>query len=126
MSPFPMRNLGSLALFLLALPLAAQRIDSVAHELPVEAMPPSTLDELARQVVAQPLHGRHNERAHPMGRFAAKSTIEPTVAALTPAATAVAVPFIARGFRSSFDPLPAATAIFYSPHAGGAGGRHDV
>jgi hypothetical protein len=76
--------------------------------------------------VAQPLDGRHAERPHPMRRFAAKSTIEPTVADLTPAATAVAVPFIARGFRSSFDPLPAATAFFYPPDASGAVGPHHV
>ncbi|HKS23875.1 MAG TPA: hypothetical protein VJZ76_13820, partial [Thermoanaerobaculia bacterium] len=121
-----MRNLVSLALFLLALPLAAQRIDSVAHELPVEAMPPATLDELARQVVAQPLDGRHDERPRRAHRFAAKSTAPAIVPELVTAPAAVAVPFIARGFRSSFDPLPAATAYFYPPDASGAVGPHHV
>lgn len=126
MSPVLMRNLVSLALFLLALPLAAQRIDSVAHELPVEAMPPATLDELARQVVAQPLDGRHDERPRHTRRFAAKNTTKPIVADFVTAPTAVAVPFVARGFRSSFDPLPAATAYFYPPDAAGAAGPHHV
>jgi hypothetical protein len=121
-----MRNLGALLLFLFALPLAAQRIDSVAHTLPVEAMPPARLDELAHQVVAQPLDGRHDERPRHAQRFAAKSTTEPIVADLVTAPTAVAVPFVARGFRSSFDPLPAATSYFYPPDASGAVGPHHV
>jgi len=121
-----MRNLGLLLLFLLALPLAAQRIDSVAHPLPVEAMPPATLGELARQVVAQPLDGRHDERPRPARRFAAKRTTEPIVADFVTAPAAVAVPVVARGFRSSFDPLPAATAYFYPPDAAGAVGPHHV
>src|ERR1044071_2661114 len=94
MSRLPMRNLVPLALFLLALPLAAQRIDSVPHALPVEAMPPATLDELARQVVAQPLDGRHDERPHHTQRFAAKSTMEPIVADFVTAPAAVAVPVV--------------------------------
>ena len=126
MSRLPMRNLASLALFLLALPLAAQRIDSVAHTLPVEAMPPATLDELARQVVAQPLNGRHDERPRHTRRIAAKSTMAPVVADFVTAPAAVAVPVVARGFRSSFDPLPAATAYFYPPDAAGAVGPHHV
>jgi hypothetical protein len=127
MWPVHMRNLGALALLLFALPLAAQRIDSVAHALPVEAMPPATLDELARQVVAQPLEGRHDQRPRPAQRFASKSTAQtPVVADFVTAPTAAAVPFVARGFRSSFDPLPAATQAFYPPDASGAVGPHHV
>src|ERR1043165_4941245 len=77
-----MRTLSLLAL-LVALPLAAQRIDDVPHAAAVAELAPATLGELARVAVMTP-GGEHDEKMRPAP--AAKRTRANAIAAeLVPA-----------------------------------------
>ena len=121
-----MRRLSLLAV-LVALPLAAQRIDGLPHAAAVAELAPATLGELARAAV-MPAGGEHDEKTRPAP--APRRTHANAIAAeLVPAPEADISAPPARGFRASFDSPALSPAAGYvtPPDASGAvGPRHVV
>src|SRR5436305_8341440 len=82
------------------------------------ALPPATLEELARVQVA-PAAGEHRER--PLAPHPLSALTNATAASMIAAPQAAAnPPAVKLGFQAVTDPLPGASAGYDPPDAGGA------